>query len=201
MHHALAHLQQNDSILAAVIERVGPYAIEYREPSFDTLVRSIVYQQVSGAAAKTILGRLRDAMPNKAITPENILRRRVSTLRKCGLSGVKTTYIRDLAVHAQSGLLSFDSLLSATDDEVIAALTQVRGIGVWTAQMFLMFALARHDVLPTGDLGIRKAMQISYKLPELPNPEQMEQLARPWRPYCSVACWYLWRSLDGPAAL
>jgi len=201
MQQALEHLKQNDPILAALIDRVGPYAIEYRQPSFDTLVRSIVYQQVSGAAAKTILGRVHARMRNGAITPEEILRLRVATLRKCGLSGMKTTYIRDLALHTKTGALQFDALSTASDDEVIAALTKVRGIGVWTAQMFLMFALARHDVLPTGDLGIRKAMQISYNLPELPNPAQMEQLARPWRPYCSVACWYLWRSLDGLAAL
>jgi DNA-3-methyladenine glycosylase II len=201
MQHALAHLKQNDQVLGAVIERVGPYSMEFREPTFDTLVRSIVFQQISGAAGRTVIGRLQARMPEGRVTPEAILRLRVTTLRKCGLSGQKTQYIRDLARHASTGELAFDALAAAPDHEVIDALTRVRGIGVWTAQMFLMFALARPDVLPTGDLGIRKAMQICYQLPGLPNPAQMEQLAKPWRPYCSVACWYLWRSLDGIAAL
>ena len=201
MLHAIAHLTRNDQVLGALIERVGPYSIEYREPTFDTLVRSIVFQQISGAAGRTVIGRLQARMPQGRITPEGVLRLRVTTLRKCGLSGQKTEYIRDLARHARTGALAFDALASAPDEEVINALTRVRGIGIWTAQMFLMFALARPDILPTGDLGIRKAMQLSYQLPELPNPAQMEQLAKPWRPYCSVACWYLWRSLDGIAAL
>jgi DNA-3-methyladenine glycosylase II len=201
MQHALAHLKQNDLVLGSVIERIGPYNMEFRDPTFDTLVRSIVFQQISGAAGRTVIGRLQARMPDGHVTPEAILKMRVATLRKCGLSGQKTEYIRDLARHARTGALAFDTLAAAPDEEVIAVLTRVRGIGVWTAQMFLMFALARPDVLPTGDLGIRKAMQISYQLPALPNPAQMEQMAKPWRPYCSVACWYLWRSLDGIAAL
>jgi DNA-3-methyladenine glycosylase II len=122
-------------------------------------------------------------------------------MRGIGLSRQKLTYIRDLASRTRCGEVDFTALPAASDEEVIFALTQVKGIGVWTAQMFLIFALARPDVLPTGDLGVRKAMQNAYGLPELPKPSTMEELAAPWRPYCSVACWYLWRSLDGIAGI
>ncbi len=201
MRRAILHLKKNDSALSEVISRVGPYRIEYREPNFDTLVRSIVYQQVSGNVARVIVGRLLDAMPDAQLTPEHVLRLRKPRLRKCGLSAAKTDYIRDLARHAADGKVVFDQLPEKTDEEVIAALTQVKGIGVWTAQMFLIFALRRNDVLPTGDLGVRKAIKNIYGLHELPKPAEMEQIATPWRPYCSVASWYLWRSLDGIAAL
>jgi len=201
MRKALQHLKKNDAALSEVISRVGAYRIEYREPNFDTLVRSIVYQQVSGNVARVIVGRLIDAMPEGQLTPENVLRLRRPRLRKCGLSEAKTDYIRDLARHASDGKVVFEELAGKADDEVIATLTEVKGIGVWTAQMFLMFALRRHDILPTGDLGVRKAMQNIYGLPELPKPAEMERIATPWRPYCSVASWYLWRSLDGIAAL
>ena len=201
MRKAIQHLKKNDDLLAEVISRVGPYRIEYREPNFDTLVRSIIYQQVSGNVARVIVGRLIEAMPEGRLTPENVLRLRKPRLRKCGLSTAKTEYIRDLARHAEAGKVRFSELPEQSDEAVIAALTQVKGIGVWTAQMFLMFALRRHDVLPVGDLGVRKAMQNIYALPELPKPVEMERIAQPWRPYCSVASWYLWRSLDGIAAL
>lgn len=201
MRQAIQHLKKNDAALAAVIARVGAYKIEYREPGFDTLVRSIIYQQVSGNVARVIVGRLIDAMPEGQLTPENVLRLRKPRLRKCGLSTAKTEYIRDLARHAVEGTVVFEELAALTDAEVIEALTHVKGIGVWTAQMFLMFALRRHDVLPVGDLGVRKAMQNIYSLPELPKPVEMERIAAPWKPYCSVASWYLWRSLDGIAAL
>lgn len=201
MRKALQHLKKNDAALSEVIARVGAYRIEYREPNFDTLVRSIVYQQVSGNVARVIVGRLIDAMPEGQLTAENVLRLRRPRLRKCGLSEAKTDYIRDLARHAADGKVVFEDLPGKADEEVIATLTEVKGIGVWTAQMFLIFALRRHDVLPTGDLGVRKAMQNIYGLPELPKPAEMERIAVPWRPYCSVASWYLWRSLDGIAAL
>ncbi len=199
MQNAIRHLKKSDPVLAAIILRAGKYGIEYHEPTFQALVRSIVFQQLSGRVARVIFDRLAAAVP--AITPQAILILEPQQMRKLGLSAQKTAYIRDLARLTADGALDFSILPGATDEQVIAALTQVKGIGVWTAQMFLIFALRRPDVLPTGDLGIRKAMQLAYQLPELPKPEAMERIAQPWRPYCSIASWYLWRSLDGNAAL
>lgn len=199
MREAIHHLRRRDPVLGAIIERVGAYKMEYRDPCFDTLVRSIVYQQVSGKAAATIYGRLAAAAPGMA--PETVLRLRPERMRKLGLSRQKTEYIRDLARRTRSGEIDFPAIPALDDQAVIARLTLVKGIGVWTAQMFLMFALRRPDVLPTGDLGVRAAMRKAYGLDTLPAPGKMEEIAAPWRPYCSVACWYLWRSLDGVAAL
>ena len=198
MQKAIHHLRTNDPVLSAIIERVGPYGMIYGEPNFESLVRSIVYQQLSGKVAKVIYGRLSAAVKG-IVTPETILKLRPSRMRSLGLSTAKTAYIRDLARHTRDGKLDFVQLPALTDEQVIECLTQVKGIGVWTAQMFLMFSLQRHDILPTGDLGIRNAMRKAYNLEELPTPTEMERLALSWRPYCSVASWYLWRSLDGDA--
>ncbi|MCC6391140.1 MAG: DNA-3-methyladenine glycosylase 2 family protein [Bryobacterales bacterium] len=201
MKNAAKHLSNADPVMRGIVERVGPLRIEYREPTFETLVRSIVFQQLSGTVARVILGRLHGALPDGRITPEAILKLRTPKMRKLGLSGAKTEYIRDLARQTREGAVRFEGLPEAPDEDVIAALTQVKGIGVWTAQMFLIFALRRPDVLPVGDLGVRKAMQQAYSLEELPKPGKMEELALPWRPYCSAASWYLWRSLDGIAEI
>jgi DNA-3-methyladenine glycosylase II len=200
MKQAILHLRRADPVMAEIIGRVGEYRIEFREPEFSTLVRSIVYQQLSGRVASVIFGRLQDAVKG-TITPEAILKMRPQRMRKLGLSAAKTAYIRDLARHTRDGNVVFEELDGLADEEVIARLTQVKGIGVWTAHMFLIFALRRLNVLPTGDLGIRNAMQKAYALEQAPLPKDMEALAKSWHPYCSVATWYLWRSLDGPAAL
>lgn len=196
MRKAVHHLRKSDAVLNSIIERVGPYKIEYREPVFQTLVRSIVYQQLSGKAAFTIFTRLQAAAQADPLTPESILNLRPARMRKLGLSTQKTTYIRELARMTRSGAVDFERCLALPDPEVIDHLTRVKGIGVWTVHMFLIFALQRHDVLPTGDLGIRAAMKKAYGLAELPKPDEMERIAAAWRPYCSVASWYLWRSLD-----
>jgi DNA-3-methyladenine glycosylase II len=196
MRKALLHLKKADPVLRSVIERVGSYRIEYRNPGFETLVRSIVYQQLSGKVAKVIFDRLAAAVPGGKLTPEAILKLRPARMRKAGLSKQKTAYIRDLSRHTKRGALDFAVLPNLTDDEVIAMLTQVKGIGVWTAHMFLMFALERPNVLPTGDLGIRMAIRKAYGMDELPNAKQIEERAAGWHPYCTVASWYLWRSLD-----
>jgi DNA-3-methyladenine glycosylase II len=201
MRKAILHLKKADPILGSMIQRVGGYRIEYRDPDFQTLVRSIVYQQLSGRVASVIFGRLAALLPGSAITPANILNLTPAKMRRAGLSKQKTNYIRDLARKTARGKLKFELLPGLSDDEVIEHLTQVKGIGVWTAHMFLIFALRRPDVLPVGDLGVRSAMRKAYGLEELPRPEQMAELAASWRPYCSVASWYLWRSLEGPAAL
>ena len=135
------------------------------------------------------------------MTPDTILRLRPSRMRTLGLSTQKTAYIRDLARHTRDGTVVFEELAALPDDEVILRLTRVKGIGVWTAHMFLMFALERTDVLPTGDLGIRNAIRKAYNLAALPTPDEMERMAQSWRPYCTVASWYLWRSLEGDANL
>ena len=200
MKHAVQHLRKSDPVLSAIIQRVGDYGIQFREPDFETLVRSIVYQQLSGRVAKVIMDRLVAAVGGE-VTPVRILALRPGRMRKLGLSTHKTAYIRDLARHTRDGKLVFSELPELTDQQVIERLTQVKGIGVWTAQMFLMFALRRHDILPTGDLGVRNAIRKAYNLSELPTPAEMEEIARNWRPWCSVASWYLWRSLEGQADL
>jgi len=150
--------------------------------------------------ANVIFGRLLEAAGGK-LTPANILKLRPARMRAQGLSAQKTAYIRDLARHTRDGHVVFEELDALADEEVIERLTRVKGIGVWTAHMFLIFALRRANVLPTGDLGIRSAIRKAYGLSELPKPAEIETLAEPWRPYCSVASWYLWRSLDGNANL
>jgi len=200
MKDAILHLSRQDPILAEIIGRVGEYRIQFRDPVFETLVRSIVYQQLSGKVAAVIFGRLQTAVAGN-MTPASILKLRPARMRKLGLSTQKTAYIRDLARHTRDGALVFEELPSLSDSEVIERLTQVKGIGVWTAHMFLMFALQRADVLPTGDLGIRTAMRKAYDLKEMPLPAEMERIAGCWRPYCSVASWYLWRSLESTAAI
>jgi DNA-3-methyladenine glycosylase II len=200
MKRAISHLRKSDPVLAAIIGRVGEYRLQFREPNFETLVRSIVYQQLSGRVASVILGRLVAAVGGE-VTPANILKLRPARMRKLGLSGQKTAYIRDLARHTRDGAIIFEELLELPDAEVIERLTKVKGIGVWTVHMFLMFALRRTDVLPTGDLGIRNAIRKAYNLAEMPAPKEVEAIAERWRPYCTVASWYLWRSLEGDANL
>ena len=201
MRAAIRHLKARDPVLGSLIERMGPYRIEFREPTFETLVRSIVFQQLSGKVARVIYGRLAGAVPGGRMTPEGILMLRPARLRRLGLSRQKTAYIRDLARQTAKGKIVFESLSGLPDDQVIEQLTAVKGIGVWTAHMFLIFALRRHNVLPTGDLGIRSAIKRAYGLAELPKPSEIEDLARGWQPYCTVVAWYLWRSLDGQAGI
>jgi DNA-3-methyladenine glycosylase II len=195
MRTALKHLKK-DPALAKIIKLVGKPAIQYREPCFETLVRSIVYQQLSGKVASVIFGRLKDATGEDSITPAGIMKLRTERMRRLGLSARKTTYIRELAKHTRKGAIVFETLPDLEDALVIEHLTRVKGIGVWTAQMFLMSALRRSDVLPVSDLGIRTAMKRAWDLPDLPKPAEMERIAAAWKPWTSVACWYLWRSLD-----
>jgi DNA-3-methyladenine glycosylase II len=198
---ALTHLKKADPVLGEIIERVGPYRIQYRDPVFQTLVRSIVYQQLHGKAALTIFNRLMDAAKADPLTPEAILKLRPARMRSIGLSQQKMTYIRELARMTRSGDIDFELLRTLEDAHVIEHLTRVKGIGVWTVHMFLIFALRRSDVLPVGDLGVRAAMKKAYGLAELPKPAEMEKIAAAWRPYSSVASWYMWRSLENAAAM
>ena len=195
MHKAISHLKKSDPVLCGIIERVGPYRMEYGDPVFHSLAEAIVYQQLNGNAAVTIFKRFA-ALAGEPLTPEGILRLTDQQMRQAGLSKQKTSYLRDLAERTRSGELNFANLPQLSDEEVIEHLTRVKGIGTWTAHMFLIFALRRPNVLPTGDFGVRTAIKKHYKKRALPNPKQMEKIAKLWEPYRSAACWYLWRSLD-----
>jgi DNA-3-methyladenine glycosylase II len=214
MRKAINHLKTSDPIMRALIERVGPFRMEFGLPEFHSLAEAIVYQQLNGKAAVTIFKRF-TALAGDPLLPEGILKLTDEQLRSVGLSKQKSAYLKDLAEKTASGLLNFAQLSGQTDEEVIEHLTQVKGIGVWTAQMFLMFTLKRENVLPTGDFGVRMAMFKHYldvrraktakkstpaakrkRKIKLPTPEQMEKIAKCWEPYRSIACWYLWKSLD-----
>src|SRR5665213_4439144 len=164
MKKALLHLKTSDPVLGTIIDRVGPYRMQFRDPNFHTLVRSIVYQQLSGKAALTIFNRLIAAAKAEPMTPESILKLRPARMRTLGLSGQKLKYIRELARMTRDGEVNFEQCIDLEDDAVVEHLTRVKGVGVWTVHMFLMFALRRHNVLPTGDYGIRMAMKKAYGL-------------------------------------
>ena len=221
MRKAVLHLKKSDPLLRAIIERVGPCRMEFGEPTFHSLAEAIVYQQLNGKAAVTIFKRF-TALAGDPVTPEGILKLTAEQMRAVGLSKQKSSYLFDMAERAKRGELDFSKLADMSDEEVIEHLTQVKGVGVWTAHMFLMFTLRRANVLPTGDFGIRMAVYKHYldqaakrkkngaskaknkkavaRIPKvkitLPTPEQMEKIAKRWEPYRSIACWYLWRSLD-----
>jgi DNA-3-methyladenine glycosylase II len=192
---ATQHLKKSDPILAAIIERVGPCAMQFGEPTFHALAESILYQQLNGKAAATIFDRF-TALAGDPLTPKGILKLTDAQMRAVGLSRQKTAYLRDLAEKTQAGLLEFERMRDMSEEEVIEHLTQVKGVGVWTAHMFLMFTLRRPDILPTGDYGVQAAIKKHYKKRKWPKPNVMTKIARTWSPYRSIACWYLWRSLD-----
>jgi DNA-3-methyladenine glycosylase II len=195
MRKAINHLKKADPVMRDIIRRVGAYRIEYGAPAFESLAEAIVYQQLNGKAALTIFKRFA-ALADEPLTPEGILKLTDQQMRGAGLSKQKTSYLRDLAKRTQRGELNFADLANLPDEGVIERLTQVKGIGVWTAHMFLMFSLRRPNVLPTGDFGVKMAIKRHYKKRKTPDPKQMERIAKCWEPYRSVACWYLWRSLD-----
>ena len=195
MRKAVNHLKKCDPVLCAIIERVGPFRMEYGPAEFHSLAESILYQQLNGKAAATIFNRF-TALAGDPVTPEGILKLTDEQLRSVGLSKQKSAYLKDLAAKTVAGLLDFSKLPEMSDEEVIQHLTQVKGIGVWTAHMFLMFSLRRPNVLPTGDYGVQMAVKKHYRKRKLPKPKDMERIARAWEPYRSVACWYMWRSLD-----
>jgi DNA-3-methyladenine glycosylase II len=218
---ALNHLKKSDPVLRAIMARIGPCRMQFGPPEFHSLAEAIVYQQLNGKAAETIFKRFA-SLAGEPLTPEGILDLSNEQMRGVGLSKQKSAYLKDLAAKTAAGLVDFSRLSKLSDEQVIEHLTQVKGIGVWTAQMFLIFTLKRQNVLPAGDLGVRMAIYKHYleveraktarnssagkKSPvakktrkrklQLPTPQQMEKIAKCWEPYRSVACWYLWRSLD-----
>jgi DNA-3-methyladenine glycosylase II len=197
----VAALRAADPVLRAVIDEIGVDGLgdpRAGRPSdhYGALVRSIVGQQLSTKAAQAIYGRLTDRFGGRTPTPVEVLAEDPEELRAAaGLSRAKVQYLRSLAEHVLDGALELDRLDELPDDEVIAELVAVRGLGTWSAHMFLMFHLGRPDVLPVGDLGIRRAVMVRYDLPELPGPVEMERVAEPWRPHRTLACRFLWRSL------
>jgi 3-methyladenine DNA glycosylase/8-oxoguanine DNA glycosylase len=196
---ALEHLSAADPKLAALISQVGPCTLEipHRFTIFYSLARSIVYQQLAGAAAQAILGRVEALFPKARMTPKALLALDDAVLRAAGLSRNKLAALRDLAAKSLDGTVPPQRKLSAmADEEIIERISQVRGIGRWTVEMMLMFRLGRPNVLPVDDYGVRKGMQRLYKLRELPSKAAMRRRARKWEPWCSVASWYLWRCAE-----
>ncbi|MDG2014868.1 MAG: DNA-3-methyladenine glycosylase [Pirellulaceae bacterium] len=190
------HLRKNDSVMREIVQTVGPFTVKTERDRFSSLTRAIVSQQISGKAAQSIWDRLEDLLAPQGVTAEAIQSQAVEDLREAGVSRQKGGYIKDLASRVATGELQLNLLGRKADEQVIAELTQVKGVGRWTAQMFLIFTLARLDVLPVDDLGVKTAIRNAYGLPELPGAGAIEEIAQPWRPYASVATWYLWQSLE-----
>lgn len=179
-----------------VIDRVGPFRLKRQTNRYQSLLRAIIAQQISTVAARSIWNKLEQAAGTPRLTPEDIARLSDPELRGVGISPQKLGYVRSLTDHVLDGQLRLTAIHRLPDAEVIAELVQVKGIGVWTAHMFLIFSLGRADILPHGDLGIQTAIRRVYGLDELPKRESCERIAQAWRPYATVASWYLWRSLE-----
>jgi DNA-3-methyladenine glycosylase II len=192
---ARRHLARRDPVLKRVVAAVGPCTLRFEPDRFASLVRAIVAQQISTRAANSIRARLEQALAPTGVVPAAIRAAADETLRGAGLSAAKTRALRDLAEHVHDGRLPLARLHELADEDVIAHLVPVRGIGRWTAQMFLIFSLGRPDVLPAADLGLRVGVQRQYGLAEPPDRDTLERLARRWQPYRSIATWYFWRSL------
>lgn len=192
---AVLHLRR-DKVLRRVIDAVGPFQLRLERDRFRMLARSIISQQISTAAARSIRARLEALTAPDGITPASIVRLDEAQLRSVGLSARKASFIRDLAAKVHAEEVALARLGRMKDEDVIADLTQIRGIGRWTAQMFLIFALGRLDVFPEDDLGVRAAIRNLYALAEMPDKHTAREIAAQWRPYASVASWYCWRSLD-----
>jgi len=198
-HRAVAvrHLRRADARLAGVISAVGRCRLEVRDPNvYRSLFRAVLYQQLAGNAAAAIERRVKALFGGRVPSPPRFLSASDADLRAAGLSRQKLAYLRDLADHFATGRISTRRFHRMPDEEIIAAVTAVKGIGEWTAHMLLLFGLGRPDVLPVGDFGVRKAAQQLYGLRDLPQRDDLLRIAEPWRPYRSVASWYLWRSLD-----
>ncbi len=192
---ATAEIGRRDKVMAGLIERLGPPTLRARrQPDpFAALVRAIAYQQLAGAAASAIHGRF-VAMFDGKLTPETVLATPERRIREVGMSGAKAASIRDLAAKVMDGTVPLHRLSRLADDDIVARLSQVRGIGRWTAEMFLIFQLGRLDVWPVDDLGVRKGYAIAYQLPELPTPKELSALGERFRPYRTIPAWYCWRA-------
>jgi DNA-3-methyladenine glycosylase II len=193
---AQQHLQQTDPVMARIIEQVGPVGIVRRPARFEALVRAIIFQQLAGRAAQTILDRfIAKVGMGRIPTPDQVLAASEEEMRSVGLSRGKVSYIRDLALHVRDRTIDFRRFARMTDEDVITELVRVRGIGRWTAEMFLMFNLCRPDVLAVDDLGLRNAATKAYGSKTAIKAKELRELGERWRPYRSAASWYLWQSL------
>jgi len=196
IQRAVQHLRTADPVMRDLMKRAGPFTLKPRRDRFHTLVGSIISQQISGKAADSIRLRLKQRVAPDRISAESLLRLTPDELRQVGVSPQKAKYLHDLAERVANGNLRLNTLARLSDDDVIEALIQVKGIGVWTAQMFLIFSLGRLDVFPHDDLGVRVAIRNLYGLDDLPDKHVSHRIATPWRPYASVGAWYCWRSLE-----
>ena len=196
IRRAVRHLRIADPVMRDLMKKAGPFTLKPRRDRFHTLVGSIISQQISGKAANSIRARLKERVAPDRISAESLLRLSPEELRQVGVSPQKAKYLHDLAERVANGSLRLNTLPRLNDEGVIEALIQVKGIGVWTAQMFLIFSLGRLDVFPHDDLGVRVAIRNLYGLSDLPDKAASHRIAAPWRPYASVAAWYCWRSLD-----
>jgi len=201
IERGVKHLRRADPVLKEVIRQAGPFALKLKRDRFQALVSSILSQQISGKAADAIKRKFLDYVGPEGMTPRFISTLGVEDLRTVGLSRQKASYILDLAQRVHEGTLPLEHLAGLSDDAVVESLIEVKGIGVWTAHMFLIFSLGRLDVMPHGDYGVRSAIQKLYGLDELPNRQTCDRIAEPWRPYASIAAWYCWRSLEFPGPL
>jgi len=193
---ARAHLVRTDPVLARIINQVGPLRLMRRSERFQALTRAIVFQQLAGPAAMAIYNRVLALFPNVSFpSPAQILATPDDALRKAGLSAKKALYIKDLAAHIQNDSLNFHRFPRMSDEEIIGDLTRVKGIGRWTAEIFLMFNLARPDVFPAADIGLQNAVTRAYRMRKRPTPKRLREIAVQWQPYRSAAAWYLWQSL------
>jgi len=194
---AIRHLKSSDRVLADLIKKHGPCNITPAlDHPFHALVSSIISQQISAHAARAIKGRIFDLLGDKHFTPGGILKMSDKSYRAAGLSRPKVKYIRELALAVRNGELDFRSLTGCVEEEVITRLVKLSGIGRWTAEMFLIFGLGRPDVLSVNDAGLKRALKVAYHLQQVPSPDEMISIGEPWRPYRSVASWYLWRVVD-----
>lgn len=195
---AAAYLAEHDPILAPIIAKASLPAITPHQNYYWSLMASIISQQLSVKAADTIEKRFLALFGGEIPQPYEIINKSIEELRTTGLSGAKANYIRDLAQHIIDGKLKFDHFASLSNEQIISELVTVKGIGEWTAHMFLMFCMGRLDILATGDLGIRNGTKALYELPDVPTPAQVSEIAEMnhWQPYATVACWYIWHSLD-----
>ncbi len=194
----VSHLKRNDPALAKIINRLGPYEFHLDNDHYEALVGSIIFQQLAGAAAQAILNRFKQIYDGKIPRPRQYLDTEEKHLRASGLSPQKIRYIRDLSERIENGTLDLKRFSDLPSGEVVKELDEVKGIGRWTAEMFLIFVLGRTYVLPVDDLGLQKAAQKIYRLRKLPTKERFEQLSKNWHPYCSIATLYLWRSQEKP---
>lgn len=191
------HLLRADPVMRDIVNRVGPLEIEVRGKPYEALLRSVLYQQLAGPAAAAIERRFLALFDGQIPAPAQLAVMADETLRTAGVSRQKASYFRSIGQHfGDDGALADRTLRRVSDDDVIEAVTQIRGVGRWTADMLLMFCLGRPDVLPVGDLGIQNGVKLAYGLDAMPKPPQLTEIAEPWRPYRSAASWYLWRRVD-----